>query len=235
VTATATGTGFRQTLAGRRPVVLLTLLGAGLVLLAGTRTWANVSIDTGPPGLSELTVAGRRSVPSAIPIALAAAAGAVVLATSGRGVRLLVAAGLVLAGAVVAISSVQAARDWGRALDAAAQETLGVSGTRAGPDGTVFGAAAGEVDMTIWPWVCVVGGVVILLAGLLAVIGGRSWPGPTRRYERAPGAADRIGSAGRPGRAVAAGSAPGREDTPASTWDALSRGEDPTSPSDDVT
>jgi hypothetical protein len=60
---------------GRRAVVLLTLLGVGLVLLAGTRTWVTLTVTETLPGLREVIVPGRRFAPEVFAIALAAAAG----------------------------------------------------------------------------------------------------------------------------------------------------------------
>jgi uncharacterized membrane protein (TIGR02234 family) len=216
-------------LTSRRWVVLLALAGALLVLLAGTRTWATVNLAGGTfPGVSVLTVAGRRSAPEAIAIALAAAAGAVVLATSGRVVRFLVAGGLLLAGAAVVVSGVRAATDHARAVAIAVQDSLHLTAEQGiGGDGT-------RVDVPIWPWVAVAGGGLVLLAGLLALLGGRFWSGPTRRYEQA--ATDPPAGAGPAGPAdpVATAATP-RPAAPAATWDALSRGEDPTSTREDPT
>ena len=221
-----------RALTGRRTVVLLTLLGAGLVLLAGTRTWARVSIDGAFPGLSEMTVAGRRSAPETLAIALAAAAAAVVLATSGRIVRFLVAAGLVTGGAVVLVSAVRAARDTDGAVATAIQDSLRVFTDRNQPGG-VFDSSGPVVSMSIWPWAAAVGGGLIAVSGLLALVGGRSWSGPTQRYERAsasgPVSADSTGSAASiPVRTSSTNAA-------SASWDALSRGEDPTSSPEDRT
>jgi uncharacterized membrane protein (TIGR02234 family) len=210
----------------RRSVVLLTLLGAGLILLAGTRTWATVTVNGTLPGLSELTVPGS-SVPGATAIALAAAAAAVVLATAGRIVRFVVAASLVIGGGVVVLLGVRGAVDTTRTTAIAVRESLGVYSSSAKAGGNAVGAAFGDgkaqVSVSIWPWVAVAGGVLVLLAGLLALVGGRSWRGPTRRYERAAPAEGPASVSAAPTR---------RNETPAGTWDALSRGEDPTSAPD---
>lgn len=58
------------------------------------------------------------------------------------------------------------------------------------------------------PYVCALGAAMIVIGALLAVVFAGRWPGPTRRYERAAKA-----NAGRP----------------ADDWEALERGEDPTS------
>jgi hypothetical protein len=64
---------------------------------------------------------------------------------------------------------------------------------------------------TMWAAVCVLGGLVIALAGMATVKWQRSWPVMGARYER---------PAARPER---------KPVTQAELWDALDRGEDPTS------
>lgn len=209
----------------RRAAVLLTLLGAGLVILAGSRTWATVNVGVDLPTLADLTVSGRRAVPAGVPIALAAAAGAIVLATSGRMVRVLVALGLVIAGAGLAVSSVRATADTSGAVAKALRDSLKVVGSPSDANSVNGGLGAGSVaDISIWPWVAGLGAGLIAGAGLLVLLQGWSWPGPTRRFERS---ADAVGAPG------AAQSGPGSARPvdlgPADTWDALSRGEDPTS------
>jgi uncharacterized membrane protein (TIGR02234 family) len=207
--------------AGRRVAVLLVLVGAAAVMLAATRSWAWVEVRD-LPGVSDLTVSGRRAEPAAVPVALAAVAGVFVLAISGLLVRMLVAAGLVLAGAAMTASGIRFSRDGSAALSNALQDSLGLvvggSGDGRGSGGLFF--AGGATDITFWPWVSVVGAALIATAGLLVLIAGRSWAGTGRRFERAGLE-----------RQTPAPAAPvqRRDDTVAGTWDALSRGEDPTS------
>jgi hypothetical protein len=208
----------RPRAAGRREAVLLALLGAVLIILACTRTWATVKVTGNLPGMSDLAVSGRRAAPAGIPVALAAAAGAVVLLTSGRLVRAVVAAGLAVAGALLTVSAVRATRDSSGAVAKALRDSLGVYST--GPAARSSSLADGSsVDISLWPWVAAVGAVLIVAAGLLVLIRGWSWPGPSRRYER-------------PDQPVTAVPA---KIGPAGTWDALSRGEDPTSRVEDPT
>jgi uncharacterized membrane protein (TIGR02234 family) len=189
----------------RRLAVLLALAGAGLVLLAGTRSWAGVSFRTDLPGLTGLAVPGRKVSPAGIPVALAVAAAAVVLALSGRLVRFLVATGLVVAGVGLLAVAVRALGDPGRLAGLALRDAVGVYGAGGGD---ALGGGA-NVSVTAWVGVAAGGAALMLAAGLVTVVRGRSWPGPTRRYERAR-------------------SSP-------SPWDALSRGEDPTSTGVDAT
>jgi uncharacterized membrane protein (TIGR02234 family) len=239
-TGTAGGSAARSRPPGRRATVLLTLLGALLILLAGTRTWAGVKFVDTLPGLSELVVPGRTAVPALIPVALAAGAGAVVLAVSARIARLVVSVGLLLAGAAVALTAARTAGDPEGVVSTGLSESLGVydNGMRTADGRSAAIFRHWVVDFTSWPWVAVAGGVLVMLAGLLALLGGRSWSGPARRYERTP----EVGARGRSmsDRAGPAMTGPPTDadpargttspDSAAGTWDALSRGEDPTSP-----
>jgi hypothetical protein len=84
---------------------------------------------------------------------------------------------------------------------------------RAGLQVGVAGAGA-----TWWPAVCVLGGALIALGGLAAARHGHEWPGMGARYERhAPES-----------RPAHGGDEDQRLDTRAA-WDALDRGDDPTS------
>lgn len=198
---------------GRRLAILLILLGAVVVIFASTRIWARVEVP-GVAGLPELTVSGRVAASSGIPIALAAAAGAFVLVTSARTVRFLVGLGLFLAGAWVALNSIMVSQDTGAQLANAMRDSLGLFTSRSNLGALAFGASFGQAraELTLWPWVAAAGGLLIALAGLLVMLRGAHWPGPADRYERAGAEpSPEVADAG-----------------PARTWDALSRGEDPT-------
>ena len=73
------------------------------------------------------------------------------------------------------------------------------------------GTADVHVTVTGWPWLSVVSGALVAVAGALAVVRARHWDVRDNRYEP-------VGEV-RP--------APEEGDAP-DTWDALSRGEDPT-------
>ncbi len=220
--------------AGRRSAILLVLAGAGLALLAGSRTWAHLGVSSNLPGLTGLVVTGRRAAPAEIPIALAAAAGAIVLATWGRVVRAVVGVGLVAAGVVVTFGAVRVIRSPDDAAAGAVRDALGVF-SRGSGDGldalnTLFAGSGFSVDVTLWPRVAALGGLLIAVAGLLTLATGWSWPGPTRRYDRPA----------RTGAVPLQTPARTADDNPADlgsagAWDALSRGEDPTSTDRDRT
>jgi hypothetical protein len=144
------------------------LAGAGLALFGATRVW---SVQVTPRrGLSELRTAatGVDAQPWLIALALIALAGAgAMLATRGavrRGLGVLIMA-VGVGVAVVAVAG------------------------RAGTDAGAAGAGA-----TVWPIACVLGGALVVLAGLGAARQGHRWPVMGARYERrpVPRSADRL-------------------------------------------
>jgi uncharacterized membrane protein (TIGR02234 family) len=208
-------------------MVLLTgLLACGLVIGIGSRTWASAAVP-GLPGAELITLSGRQAAPALSAIALACAAGMVVLGTAGRLVRALVAAGVALSGLVVVLVSVRAGRQPDGALAAALADRYGLAGR--GLEGQLDKAS---VVVTGWPWSSAAAGLLLAFAGVLASMGSRHWPAPGRRFsapatalpaaDRSPagGELDRIGSA-------TTGQPPADLD-PTLSWDAISRGEDPT-------
>jgi uncharacterized membrane protein (TIGR02234 family) len=189
--------------------VLACVAGAGLAIYAATRTWSLRVVVR--PGLPDLRTArtGAEQMPLLVGLALVALAGAgAVLATRGT-VRRALGGLLALSGAAVA--------------------ALAVAG-RAGLDP---GRAA--VAATIWPAACVLGGAMIVAAGLAAARHGHRWPAMGLRYERGevppppaePGAgAGPLPAAGHI-RPHTRRDHPGPVD-PRAAWDALDRGDDPT-------
>jgi hypothetical protein len=128
--------------------------GAGLVLLAASRTWSVTQvIRPAPQPPTHTARTGASIVPWLDAVALVGLAGAgALLATRGRartavGVLLLIAGAGVLAGGI----------------DAA------VTASHVRP---------------VWPALCLLGGVAICYSGLIAVLRGRGWPAMGRRYER---------------------------------------------------
>lgn len=190
---------------GRRSVavaLLLGTLGATVVLLASGRTWARGTTALGGDSLA-LTADGQAvtGLPAALAI-VGLAALVAVFAVRGKG-RLLVSGLLALSGLGAALTAVFAA-DGRRALDAEAARTTADTAAR----------VAG-LTQTAWPYVTAVGAALILIAGLLALRFGRSWPAMGGRYERDGSPRARRAPAVDP-------------DRPEDLWKALDRGEDPT-------
>lgn len=178
-------------------------LGAAVALLATRQRWSEgvVTVAGGPFPLS-----AKGSDVTGVPAALAIVGLAALVAVFAvrRAVRFMVAALLALSGAGTVAAALLGASD-SSALDEKAAQASGDTS-----------ATVQALTHTGWPYVAAVGGVLILLAGLLALRYGRLWPGMSGRYER--------GGAPRP-RRKAKDPDP---DRPEELWKALDRGEDPT-------
>ncbi|MEU2076460.1 TIGR02234 family membrane protein [Streptomyces sp. NPDC013489] len=191
---------------GRRSLaaaLFLGALGATVVLLSAGQIWAE---GTASVGGGSVAVEADGGTVTGVPTALAIVGLAALFAVFAvrRTGRTLVAALLTLSGAGAALAAVLGASDRA-ALDS---EAARISGDTA--------AAVAGLSHTVWPYVTAAGAVLILLAGLLALRFGKSWPAMGGRYERS-------------GTPRAARKAPtGDPDRPEDLWKALDRGEDPT-------
>ncbi|MEU8486042.1 MULTISPECIES: TIGR02234 family membrane protein [unclassified Streptomyces] len=206
---TEAGTASPETAAarnGRRSLaaaLLFGALGAAVALLSSRQEWASGSATV--PGGS-FPLAAKGSDVTGVPAALAIVGLAALVAVFAvrRAGRVLVAGLLALSGAGAVVAAVLGATD-SAALDEKAAE---VSGNTA--------ATIGSLGHTVWPYVGAAGGALILLAGLLALRYGRSWPSMGGRYER--------DGSPRPRKAAR----PVDPERPEELWKALDRGEDPT-------
>ncbi|MFG2948611.1 TIGR02234 family membrane protein [Streptomyces adustus] len=178
-------------------------LGAAVALLATRQRWSQ-GTATVAGGDFPLTVKGSdvTGVPAALAI-VGLAALVAVFAVRRTG-RQLVSALLALSGAGIVAAALVGASD-SSALDEKAAQASGDTS-----------AVVAAFTHTAWPYVAAVGGVLILLAGLLALRYGPLWPVMSGRYERN-------------GKPRARRAAPAVDpDRPEDIWKALDRGEDPT-------
>ena len=180
-------------------VILHALVGAGVLLTSGGRTWVTGTVDDPVLGSSRILGTGSELATGVVALALVAAAAALASATSGPVVRRLTLAVLALTGVGVAFVAARVALDPEQALGAVAARSLGRTGT-----------IETNASATSWPWIAVVASVLLVLAAVAGWFGASSWRGLGARYE-APGAA-----AGPRGQRVA------------SDWDRLDAGDDPT-------
>ncbi|MFD4695552.1 TIGR02234 family membrane protein [Streptomyces sp. NPDC058463] len=184
--------------------LLLGAAGATVVLLASGQKWAEGTAAVGG-GTLPLTADGQdvTGLPAALAV-VGLAALVAVFAVRGGG-RTIVAGLLALSGLGAGLSSYAGASD-SAALDEKAARTTGNTS-----------ATIDALSHTAWPYVTAVGGLLILLAGLLALRYGSRWPAMSGRYER--------DGTPRPRKAAPAAPDP---DRPEDLWKALDRGEDPT-------
>lgn len=177
-------------------------LGAAVVLLATRQRWAEGTATVAGGGFP---LTARGSDVTGVPAALAIVGLAALVAVFAvrRAGRLLVSGLLALSGAGIAVAALVSASD-SSVLDGKAAKVSGDTS-----------ATVGALSHTGWPYVAAVGGLLILLAGLLALRCGGRWPAMSGRYER--------GTA-RPRRTAR----PADPERPEEIWKALDRGEDPT-------
>ncbi|CAL9563550.1 TIGR02234 family membrane protein [Streptomyces sp. enrichment culture] len=192
--------------AGRRSLALALLsgaAGAAVALLATRQQWSQ-GTATVAGGAFPLTARG--SDVTGVPAALAVVGLAALVAVFAvrRAGRLAVAALLALSGAGTVAAALLGASDRA-ALEAKAAEASGDTS-----------ATVAALSHTAWPYVAAAGGLLLLLAGVLALRYGRLWPAMSGRYER--------DGTPRPRRRPAAVD----PDRPEDLWKALDRGEDPT-------
>ncbi len=192
-----------------RLALLLLLAGSGLLLLAAGRTWVDVVLPAVPP-LPDVpaTLTGSDVVPALRGLALLGLAGVAALAaTRGRG-RIAVGALLLLAGAAALVATVRAVAD-------------GAEGALRDDPPSGADVPAGLPGLEPWWAVAVVGGLLVLLSGLLVAARGARWAALSARYDTPAARAER------------AAARPARPEVEA--WDALDRGEDPTTAEPDAT
>lgn len=206
-------------------MLLLGLAGTACVLVSVRQGWARV-VTAAPRPLPAATVSvrGQDLVPVAGALGLAALAGlAAVLATRGLARRVV---GVLLAvfgaGAAVTVSLhlgtaavLAAAAGAGRTSSSAGSVTGGSAAGPAGAGGGSPGVAAANLAAHVtmagvpWRWAVLVGALAVVATGLLVAWHAPAWPVMSSRYDQ-PAA---LGS---------------RRADPATLWDSLSQGVDPT-------
>jgi uncharacterized membrane protein (TIGR02234 family) len=184
-------------------------LGAGLLLVASGRTW--VAIVVGEPGQPTIAVeVPGRELTYGSPLALLALAGIAGLVALRRAGRVVAGVVLLLAALGALASLLVLAATHGSASGSAAARIAELAGERAGVTVVPTG-----YPLAAWWLVELLGVLLVALAGVLAVVASGSWPSLGRRYERG------AGTDGMPG-----GRGPAAR--PASTWEQLDQGIDPT-------
>jgi uncharacterized membrane protein (TIGR02234 family) len=181
-------------------VVLLALVGAGLLLVSGSRTWVSGTVDDAVLGASRITGSGTEVASGVVALALAALAAAIASTTSGRVVRRATLALLMLA-ALGELAFI------GRVL----LDPSGVLGSVAAASTGRTGTIETRASATAWPWIALGAAVLLVACAVGGWLGSARWQGLGARYETPGG--DRAGARGQ---------------RVASDWDRLDAGEDPT-------
>jgi len=191
---------------------------AGLVLLAAGQPWAESSVISAGMPRQDVAVVGAAAATGMRASALVVlAALAATLVTTGRW-RQLVGAVLLVAGAGVSVSAVLGGTQLRQTVRVAAADTA------AGADSTAVDRAVRAADVTGWPWVAGMAGVLVAVVGLAVVVRGARWPGMSRRYERGASQHRPAPAQSQPGQFAE----PGERTDAQDLWRALDEGRDPT-------
>lgn len=187
-------------------VVAIVATGA-LGIIASTQIWLFVTLSQTPG--DPLAVPGASAVPVLAPLSLAALALGAALSIVGLVLR------YVFGVLAVAIGGTLVWLTWNlltahptSAIAAAVTEATGITGQDAVAD------LVAATSATAWPILTLVGWIVLVAAGLFVLATARGWRRSGRKYET-----------------DAAAAAPAADSAPLdaiSSWDDLSRGQDPT-------
>ncbi len=193
----------RERADGRRRLLLgfgLLLAGVVLALAASAGVWLRPRLGESLTAVPNPLLRGRTLVPAAVPLALVGAAGVVaVVSARARALRVLAAVVVVLAGLGLAALTLPAV------LDPAATARRALTARGSYPPVLAAGA-------TGLGWLDVLAGLLVAAGGVVVALAGPRRLATSSRYD-APGAAPA-------GNGAAA--------APASEWEAVERGQDPT-------
>lgn len=187
----------------RSMTVLVLLLGGVVALIGSTQTWVTAT-GFEAAHITNVQLSGQEASPVITAMSLVVvAAGAALSITRSIG-RWLIGIVAILSSLAIGWTTINVLIN---PLDAAAQEIAETTGTTGMED------IAANIDVSLLPWLTVLGSLITLLGGIAALVVGSRWPvGKSKKYEindhKQPdqhGQLDEI-----------------------DTWDELSRGEDPT-------
>jgi uncharacterized membrane protein (TIGR02234 family) len=182
--------------------VLIALLGGVIAWAAAGRPWATATVGEAPNTL-KVAASGNDLSAGVTALGLTALAGGLALFATQRLARRLVGVLLIAAGAGAAVYA------FGERGTSHASHVLADKAAAKG-----FAAGSVSVHTASWWIPAVLGGALVALAGISALVRGATWPGMSSRYENA---------ASKQAAARAADTGSSKD-----LWDALDRGEDPT-------
>lgn len=224
----------------RRTAIVGLLVLGGLALGASALTWSTSTGSTALDPEVVVAVTGTSAAPGVGAAALVVVASALALGLVGRVGRWVVLAVAAAAGVVITTSALAVVLDPGPSALSTAAESTGVTELTA------------PVTLTAAGWAAVVLGVLIVVLALWSAVVSGAWSQASTRHEIAPdptsgplaasapptgesAAAPSTGAAAAPPTGATTAAPTGAVETPRGdwddhdAWDALSRGEDPTS------
>lgn len=192
--------------------------GAGLIFLAASQSWAQVTIPREPPlGALHVKGTGKAFEPLLTGVALVGLAGIVGIIAAKKWGRVIVGAVLAASGVAAVISAASHLAEPSRS------DVTNLLADRRSVGIALDIAPTSEVHV-IWPIVAVVGAILLVATGIYTMIRGRRWPGMSSRYS----APRKSGGESTAGTAQHERTGASRPATPTAMWNALDRGDDPT-------
>ena len=198
----------------RKSTLVLAIAALALAVFGTTtQTWLTVHLDPAQLGQAVnsqdgLQVQGSKAATTVTALALVALAGGLAASIAGRIARWIITALILLAAAGIVSAAAIVIADPLAAAQGSIAAATGITGSNV------------NVDVTVFPALAVVAGILLGLSALLIVPAGRYWKSRTKYDTPAAGSA-----AGTPAGGSAAPAGPADE---IDSWDRLSRGDDPT-------
>lgn len=187
----------------RSMTVLVLLLGGALALIGSTQTWVSAT-GFEAAHVASVELSGQEASPVITAMSLVTIAAGAALSIARKVGRWIIGIVAVLGALAIGWTTVHVLIN---PLEAAAPKIAETTGT------TNMADIAGNVEVSLLPWLTLLGAIIALFGGIIALTFGSRWPvGKTKKYD--------VGDQKQPGHE-------GDLDE-IDTWDELSRGEDPT-------
>lgn|SRR5699024_8564 len=187
----------------RSVTVLILLFGGAIALIGSTQTWVTAT-GFEAAHISHVQLSGQEASPLITAMSLVTIAAGAALSIARSLGRWIIGIVTVLSAIAMGWASLSV---WSNPLTAVAPKVAETTGTTGMED------IAGNIDVSLLPWLTVLGALLVLIGGIITLIVGSRWPvGKTKKYERS----DQITVD------------PDTQLDEIDTWDELSRGEDPT-------
>lgn len=187
----------------RSMTVLVLLLGGTLALIGSTQTWVTAT-GFEATHITNVELSGQEASPVITAMSLVTIAAGAALSIARNVGRWIIGCVAILGALAIGSTTINVIFN---PLNAAAQKISESTGTTATTD------VAGDIEVSLLPWLTVLGAVIVLAGGIIALTYGSRWSlGKTKKYDiSGPTPVDDDGQLDE-----------------IDTWDELSRGEDPT-------
>lgn len=187
----------------RSMTVLVLLLGGTLALIGSTQTWVTAT-GFEATHITNVELSGQEASPVITAMSLVTIAAGAALSIARNVGRWIIGGVAILGALAIGTTTINIIFS---PLNAAAQKISESTGTTATTD------VAGDIEVSLLPWLTVLGAVIVLAGGIIALTYGSRWSlGKTKKYDiSGPTPVDHDGQLDE-----------------IDTWDELSRGEDPT-------